>query len=319
MDTPFKENLGTRRIPKLPDPALSRCRRHRTPDCHRPPAGEQGGRAAGQPALARRRHLDPHPAPRRPAQPREHDLAAGQPGADGGAAGAGLLGGDRRRHRPAHGLAGVRSAAARPPAALLPDPGDRADADQRHVRRLSRQAAWARRRWPSARTSRRCRARRCAAFPALDFVLRGEPELTLRELIDTLEVARGRWRGGRGRSARSTPQTDEPPRRHRSHLEDVERSRTRPGGRHGRCPPSRCEGAVAQGAESRRGLPILPRTPPEPAAGRRRRRSSARSRAWAGARPARSSSTRTGRSSAASTTCRCRCTTCCRSTSTACR
>ncbi|GAB4538642.1 MAG: radical SAM protein [Anaerolineae bacterium] len=30
-------------------------------------------------------------------------------------------------------------------------------------------------------------------FPALDFVLRGEPELTLRELIDTLEVARGRW------------------------------------------------------------------------------------------------------------------------------
>ena len=32
------------------------------------------------------------------------------------------------------------------------------------------------------------------AFPALDFVLRGEPELTLRELIDTLEVERGRWR-----------------------------------------------------------------------------------------------------------------------------
>jgi len=32
------------------------------------------------------------------------------------------------------------------------------------------------------------------AFPALDFVLRGEPELTLRELIDTLEAARGRWR-----------------------------------------------------------------------------------------------------------------------------
>ncbi len=31
-------------------------------------------------------------------------------------------------------------------------------------------------------------------FPALDFVLRGEPELTLRELIDTFEVARGRWR-----------------------------------------------------------------------------------------------------------------------------
>jgi anaerobic magnesium-protoporphyrin IX monomethyl ester cyclase len=31
------------------------------------------------------------------------------------------------------------------------------------------------------------------SFPALDFVLRGEPELTLRELIDTLEAARGRW------------------------------------------------------------------------------------------------------------------------------
>lgn len=31
-------------------------------------------------------------------------------------------------------------------------------------------------------------------FPALDFVLRGEPEMTLRELIDTFEVARGRWR-----------------------------------------------------------------------------------------------------------------------------
>jgi anaerobic magnesium-protoporphyrin IX monomethyl ester cyclase len=32
------------------------------------------------------------------------------------------------------------------------------------------------------------------AFPALDFVLRGEPEMTLRELIDTLETARRRWR-----------------------------------------------------------------------------------------------------------------------------
>jgi len=30
-------------------------------------------------------------------------------------------------------------------------------------------------------------------FPALDFVLRGEPEMTLRELIDTFETARGRW------------------------------------------------------------------------------------------------------------------------------
>lgn len=31
------------------------------------------------------------------------------------------------------------------------------------------------------------------AYPALDFVLRGEPEMTLRELIDTYEVAQGRW------------------------------------------------------------------------------------------------------------------------------
>jgi len=31
------------------------------------------------------------------------------------------------------------------------------------------------------------------SFPALDFVLRGEPEATLRELIDTIETARGRW------------------------------------------------------------------------------------------------------------------------------
>jgi anaerobic magnesium-protoporphyrin IX monomethyl ester cyclase len=31
------------------------------------------------------------------------------------------------------------------------------------------------------------------SFPALDFVLRGEPEMTLRELIDTFEVASGRW------------------------------------------------------------------------------------------------------------------------------
>ncbi len=32
------------------------------------------------------------------------------------------------------------------------------------------------------------------AYPALDFVLRGEPEMTLRELVDTYEVARGRWK-----------------------------------------------------------------------------------------------------------------------------
>jgi radical SAM superfamily enzyme YgiQ (UPF0313 family) len=31
------------------------------------------------------------------------------------------------------------------------------------------------------------------SFPALDFVLRGEPELVLRELLDTLQVAKGLW------------------------------------------------------------------------------------------------------------------------------
>ncbi len=44
------------------------------------------------------------------------------------------------------------------------------------------------------------------AFPALDYVLRGEPELTLRELVDTLEVDDGRWKiddGDRLRDARS--------------------------------------------------------------------------------------------------------------------
>ncbi len=32
-----------------------------------------------------------------------------------------------------------------------------------------------------------------AAFPALDFLLRGEPELTLRELCDTLQLSGGQW------------------------------------------------------------------------------------------------------------------------------
>jgi len=32
------------------------------------------------------------------------------------------------------------------------------------------------------------------SFPALDFVLRGEPELTLRELLDTLQVAGNSWK-----------------------------------------------------------------------------------------------------------------------------
>lgn len=34
------------------------------------------------------------------------------------------------------------------------------------------------------------------SFPALDYVLRGEPEMTLRELLDTLDTAAGRWQVG---------------------------------------------------------------------------------------------------------------------------
>jgi radical SAM superfamily enzyme YgiQ (UPF0313 family) len=44
------------------------------------------------------------------------------------------------------------------------------------------------------------------AFPALDFVLRGEPEMTLRELIDTFEVTAGRWQVGNDGSLKD-PQT----------------------------------------------------------------------------------------------------------------
>ena len=51
------------------------------------------------------------------------------------------------------------------------------------------------------------------AFPTLDYVLRGEPELTLRELIDTLEVAAATGRKprvvGRAPMARGHSQTCE--------------------------------------------------------------------------------------------------------------
>src|SRR5688572_14985533 len=51
-------------------------------------------------------------------------------------------------------------------------------------------------------------------FPALDFVLRGEPEMTLRELIDTFEVARGRWRVVEGGHL-AQAETGSPPEGHR--------------------------------------------------------------------------------------------------------
>jgi radical SAM superfamily enzyme YgiQ (UPF0313 family) len=52
------------------------------------------------------------------------------------------------------------------------------------------------------------------AFPALDFVLVGEPELTLRELIDTFEVHAGRWHGCDNGSL-VNPRTGEEPQCHR--------------------------------------------------------------------------------------------------------
>jgi anaerobic magnesium-protoporphyrin IX monomethyl ester cyclase len=50
-------------------------------------------------------------------------------------------------------------------------------------------------------------------FPNLDYVLRGEPELTLRELVDTYEVTRGRWKvTGEGRLVGN--QSGQEPKRH---------------------------------------------------------------------------------------------------------
>jgi radical SAM superfamily enzyme YgiQ (UPF0313 family) len=44
------------------------------------------------------------------------------------------------------------------------------------------------------------------SFPALDYVLRGEPELVLRELLDTLQVARGAWQVTDGQLRKSDDQ-----------------------------------------------------------------------------------------------------------------
>ena len=52
------------------------------------------------------------------------------------------------------------------------------------------------------------------SFPALDFILRGEPELSLRELIDTFEVATGRWKVGEG-GCLVDPKTGQPVQGHR--------------------------------------------------------------------------------------------------------
>jgi radical SAM superfamily enzyme YgiQ (UPF0313 family) len=47
-------------------------------------------------------------------------------------------------------------------------------------------------------------------FPALDFVLQGEPELTLRELIDTFEAESGRWQVSDGKLRRADGMTADP-------------------------------------------------------------------------------------------------------------
>ncbi len=44
------------------------------------------------------------------------------------------------------------------------------------------------------------------SFPALDFVLRGEPELTFRELLDTLQAANGTWHASDGKLVRADGQ-----------------------------------------------------------------------------------------------------------------
>jgi anaerobic magnesium-protoporphyrin IX monomethyl ester cyclase len=49
-------------------------------------------------------------------------------------------------------------------------------------------------------------------YPALDYALRGEPELTLRELVDTHETARGRWRVVEGGHLTDAQSAEEPKR-----------------------------------------------------------------------------------------------------------
>lgn len=51
------------------------------------------------------------------------------------------------------------------------------------------------------------------SFPALDYALRGEPEMTLRELLDTIEVSRGRWQVTEDGHL-IDPQSGEPPAGH---------------------------------------------------------------------------------------------------------
>jgi radical SAM superfamily enzyme YgiQ (UPF0313 family) len=59
-------------------------------------------------------------------------------------------------------------------------------------------------------------------FPALDFILRGEPELTLRELIDTLEAADGRWQVSDGRLRGADGQAADPEGRIAKLLQDAD-------------------------------------------------------------------------------------------------
>ena len=181
----IRDNLGTRRIPPLRAVELSRCQRQRADaHLHQPPAGN-GGDVARQPAHARRRDLDPQPASRGPPQPREHDLAAGEPGADG-----------RDPHARVHveivdcvalrmGWPEFEKILEEKPPTLLPDAGDGADAAATTCTAsfLAKSLGAMTMAFGTHVTPMTLETMR--PFPALDFVLRGEPEMTLRELIDT--------------------------------------------------------------------------------------------------------------------------------------
>ena len=82
--------------------------------------------------------------------------------------------------------------------AFLSDTGDRADADQRHVWRFLARSLGAITIGFGTHVTPMPRET-LEQFPALDFVLRGEPELTLRELMDTIMAANGEWNAQDGK------------------------------------------------------------------------------------------------------------------------
>ena len=101
-----------------------------------------------------------------------------------------VLGRDRRCDRPSAWTGRSSRASAGSPSALLHHPVHGANADQRHVRRLPGEEPSAPGRWRSAHVTPMVRET-LEPFPGLDFVLRGEPEYTFKELVETLGRAPG--------------------------------------------------------------------------------------------------------------------------------